>query len=83
MLWAYKTTPYSTTEESPFRLTYRVQPVIKVEVKELSWRMTYPQIPKENEQLQGELALSGEEPYKVKIEQKLDKKNSIKPMEKP
>jgi len=38
---------------------------------------------KKNNTSQGKLALCGEEPYKVKIEQKLEKKKSIKPMEKP
>lgn len=31
----------------------------------------------------GSWLLVGEEPYKVKIEPELEKKNSIKPMEKP
>jgi hypothetical protein len=39
LLWAYITTPYSTTE-SPFRLTYGIEAVIPIELTELTWRTT-------------------------------------------
>jgi len=38
VLWAYRTTPHSTTSESPFRLTYGTEAVIPIETNELSWR---------------------------------------------
>lgn len=46
VLWAYCTTPHSTTRETPFRLTYGTEAVILVEARELSWRTTHP-LPKE------------------------------------
>lgn len=36
MLWAYKTTPHSSTMDTPFRLTYEADAVILVEIKEPS-----------------------------------------------
>jgi len=38
VLWAYRTTPHSTTGESPFRLTYGTKAVIPIELNELTWR---------------------------------------------
>jgi len=38
VLWAYRTTPHSTTSESPFRLTYGTEAVIPIELTELTWR---------------------------------------------
>jgi hypothetical protein len=38
VLWAYRTTPHSTTGETPFRLTYGTEAVIPVEIGDLSWR---------------------------------------------
>ena len=35
---AYRTTPHSTTSESPFRLTYGTEAVIPIELTELTWR---------------------------------------------
>jgi len=37
VLWAYITTPHSTTGESPFRLTYGTEAVIPIELTELTW----------------------------------------------
>ncbi|XP_057734209.1 uncharacterized protein LOC130949541 [Arachis stenosperma] len=34
VLWAYRTTPHSTTKESPFRLAYGMEVMIPVEVEE-------------------------------------------------
>lgn len=42
VLWAYHTTPNSTTEETHFRLTYGTEAVIPVEERELNWRTTHP-----------------------------------------
>ncbi|MCH82193.1 gag-pol polyprotein [Trifolium medium] len=42
VLWAYRTTPHSTTGETPFRLTYETEAVIPVEIEELTWRTTQP-----------------------------------------
>jgi hypothetical protein len=42
VLWAYRTTPHSTTGETPFRLTYGTEAVIPVEIGDLSWRTTQP-----------------------------------------
>jgi len=41
VLWAYRTTPHSTTGETPFHLTFGTEAVIPVEVKEFSWRTTH------------------------------------------
>ena len=38
VLWAYRTTPHSTTDESPFRLTYGTEAVIQIEMNKLSWQ---------------------------------------------
>jgi ribonuclease HI len=46
--WAYRTTPHSTTGETPFRLTYGTEAVIPVEVEELTWRTTQPLSNEEN-----------------------------------
>ena len=36
VLWAYRTTPHSTTSESPFYLTYGTEAVIPIELNKLS-----------------------------------------------
>jgi hypothetical protein len=41
VLWAYRTTPHSTTGESPFRLTYGTEAVLPIELTELTWRTDY------------------------------------------
>ncbi|MCH87820.1 RNA-directed DNA polymerase (Reverse transcriptase), partial [Trifolium medium] len=58
VLWAYRTTPHSTTGETPFRLTYGTEAVIPVEIEELTWRTTQP-VPEEanNKALREELDL--------------------------
>jgi len=38
VLWSYRTTPHSTTGESPFQLTYGTKAVILIELTELTWR---------------------------------------------
>jgi DNA polymerase IIIc chi subunit len=38
VLWAYRTTPHSTTGKSPFRLTYGTEAVLPIELTELTWR---------------------------------------------
>jgi len=38
VLRAYRTTPHSTTSESPFRLTYGTEAVIPIELTKLTWR---------------------------------------------
>ncbi|GAU34548.1 hypothetical protein TSUD_219320 [Trifolium subterraneum] len=42
VLWSYRTTPHSTTGETPFRLTYGTEAVIPVEMGEPSPRIEYP-----------------------------------------
>ncbi|MCI70317.1 gag-pol polyprotein, partial [Trifolium medium] len=42
VLWAYRTTPHSTTGENPFRLAYRTEAVIPVEIGEPSRRTEQP-----------------------------------------
>ncbi|GAU49243.1 hypothetical protein TSUD_382750 [Trifolium subterraneum] len=42
VLWSYRTTPHSTTGETPFRLTYGTKAVILVEIREPSSRIEYP-----------------------------------------
>ncbi|GAU26993.1 hypothetical protein TSUD_290450 [Trifolium subterraneum] len=41
-LWSYRTTPHSTTGETPFRLTYGTAAVIPVEIGKPSPRIEYP-----------------------------------------
>nr|KYP33710.1 Transposon Ty3-I Gag-Pol polyprotein [Cajanus cajan] len=41
VLWAYRCTPQSTTQETPFRLTYVAEVMIPVEVGEPSFRRTH------------------------------------------
>ncbi|XP_019442352.1 PREDICTED: uncharacterized protein LOC109347077 [Lupinus angustifolius] len=38
VLWAYRTTPHSTTGESPLNLTYGAEAMIPVEIGEPTWR---------------------------------------------
>ncbi|KAK2422712.1 hypothetical protein QL285_033223 [Trifolium repens] len=42
VLWAYRTTPHSTTWETPFRLVYETEAVIPVEIGEPSRRTQQP-----------------------------------------
>ncbi|GAU50709.1 hypothetical protein TSUD_301140 [Trifolium subterraneum] len=42
VLWSYRTTPHSTTGETPFRLTYGTEAIIPVEIGEPSSRIEYP-----------------------------------------
>ncbi|GAU30613.1 hypothetical protein TSUD_62330 [Trifolium subterraneum] len=42
VLWSYRTTPHSTTGETPFRLTYGTEAVIPVEIGEPCSRIEYP-----------------------------------------
>ncbi|XP_057419037.1 uncharacterized protein LOC130713272 [Lotus japonicus] len=39
VIWAYNTTPQSTTGETPFKLTYGVDAMIPVEVQEVTFRV--------------------------------------------
>ena len=42
ILWAYQTTPHSTTGETPFRLTYGTEAISPVEILEPSRRTEVP-----------------------------------------
>jgi len=42
VLWAYHTTPHSTTGETLVHLTFEMEVMIPVEVKELGWRTAHP-----------------------------------------
>ncbi|MCI76720.1 gypsy retrotransposon integrase-like protein, partial [Trifolium medium] len=42
VLWVYRTTPQSTTGETPFRLVYGTETVIPVEIGEPSRRTEQP-----------------------------------------
>ncbi|RDX93898.1 Gypsy retrotransposon integrase-like protein 1, partial [Mucuna pruriens] len=48
VLWSYHTTPYSSTNETPFRLTFGIEVVIPVKIEELSPRIALFR-PAENE----------------------------------
>ena len=41
VLWSYRTTPHSTTGETPFKLTYREDAMIPMEVEEPSPRVIF------------------------------------------
>ncbi|KAL0439574.1 UNVERIFIED_CONTAM: Gag-Pol polyprotein [Sesamum latifolium] len=41
VLWAYRTTPRTSTGESPFTLSYGTEAVAPAEIGELSWRVKY------------------------------------------
>jgi hypothetical protein len=49
VLWSYRTTPHSTTGETPFKMVYGTDAVILVEIGQPSWRVMYPA--ENNEQL--------------------------------
>jgi transposase InsO family protein len=49
VLWSYRTTPYSTTGETSFRMLYGSDAVIPVEIGQPSWLVIYPA--EKNEQL--------------------------------
>jgi hypothetical protein len=42
LLWSYRTTPHSTTGETPFRMVCGSDAVIPVEIGQPSWRIMYP-----------------------------------------
>lgn len=50
VLWAYKTTPYSTMGETLFKLTYGTKVISLVEIRELSWRRAHRLQEEENTQ---------------------------------
>ena len=41
VLWAYRTTPHSTTNESPFQLAYGVEAMIPIEIEEGSPKVVH------------------------------------------
>lgn len=47
VLWAYKTTPHSSTREAPFPFTYDTKDIIPIEIRELSWIILHP-LPRED-----------------------------------
>jgi hypothetical protein len=49
VLWSYRTTPQITTGETPFRLVYRADAVIPIEIGEPSWRVMHT--PQNNEEV--------------------------------
>ena len=49
VLWSYRTTPHSTTGETPFRMVYGSDAVILVEIGQPFLRVMYPA--ENNEQL--------------------------------
>ena len=58
VLWSYRTTPHSTTGETPFRLTYGTEAVIPVETGASSFRTEVPLEGEDNhEMLREELDL--------------------------
>lgn len=50
VLWDYRTTPHSSTGESPFWLTYGSEVVIPVKIGELTWRTSHSNSPEINKQ---------------------------------
>lgn len=40
VLWAYQTTPYFAIRETPFRMAYRIEAVILMEIGEPAFRIT-------------------------------------------
>lgn len=50
VLWACRTTPHSSTVETPFRLTYGTEVVISREVRELTWKTMHPKTIENNQQ---------------------------------
>ncbi|RDX65042.1 Tf2-6, partial [Mucuna pruriens] len=61
VLWSYHTTPHSTTNETPFHLTFRIDIVIPVEIGESSPRVVLFQPSENNEELRVNLDLLQEE----------------------
>lgn len=55
ILWTYHCTPQSTTKETPFRLTYRTDAMIPVEIGEPSFRRKHFQSEENEEELRIEL----------------------------
>jgi hypothetical protein len=49
VLWSYRTTPHSSTGETPFQMVYGSDAVIPIEIGHPSWRVMYPA--QKNEQL--------------------------------
>ncbi|KAL0344234.1 UNVERIFIED_CONTAM: hypothetical protein Sangu_1310800 [Sesamum angustifolium] len=41
VLWAYRTTSWTTTRETPFSLSYGTEAIATAEIGELSWRVKY------------------------------------------
>ncbi|RDX87782.1 Tf2-9, partial [Mucuna pruriens] len=57
VLWSYHTTPHSTTNETPFRLTFGTEAMIPVEIGEPSPRMALFEPSKNEEELRANLDL--------------------------
>ncbi|KAL0313126.1 UNVERIFIED_CONTAM: Ribonuclease HI [Sesamum radiatum] len=64
VLWAYRTTPRTTTGESPFNLCYGTEAVAPAEIGELSWRVKHYDSTS-NAQGMRKLDPKWEGPYKV------------------
>ncbi|RDX83445.1 Retrovirus-related Pol polyprotein, partial [Mucuna pruriens] len=57
VLWSYHTTPHSSTNETPFRLTFGTEAMIPVEIGEPSPRTTFFEPSKNEEELRANLDL--------------------------
>ena len=84
MLWAYRTTPYSTTGETHFRLTYGTEAVIPIEIH-VSFRRTEAPLDEEvnEEALREELDLveevrSGAALREASLKQKIAIRHDVK-----
>ncbi|CAJ2634768.1 unnamed protein product [Trifolium pratense] len=84
VLWAYRTTPHSTTGETPFRMVYGTEAVIPVEVGEPSRRTEQPLEEEMNDEaLREELdlveeILTGASLWEATLKQKIAARHDVK-----
>ncbi|CAJ2665932.1 unnamed protein product [Trifolium pratense] len=84
VLWAYRTTPHSTTGETPFRMVYGTEAVIPVEIGEPSRRTEQPLDEEQNDEaLREELDLveeirTGASLKEATLKQKIAARHDIK-----
>ncbi|RDX82777.1 Gypsy retrotransposon integrase-like protein 1, partial [Mucuna pruriens] len=83
VLWSYHTTPHSTTKETPFRLTFDIEAMIPVEIREPSPQTTMFELSENEEELRAnldmlqeirEIAHVREYAIKERVARKYDKK---------
>ena len=78
VLWAYNTTPQSTTGETPYKLTYGVEAMIPVELRDLTFRVATFDINYNEDNMKVDLDLLPEVREEARIRQEVRREKSEK-----